>query len=58
MSFFIFLFFLLSIVFSEKIDSSQSDKRKLQIADEYSNIRIFIDYKCLPVYNMNNPLSK
>ena len=58
MSFFIFLFFLLSIVFSEKIDSSQSDKRKLQIADEYSNIRILIDYNCLPVYNMRNPLSK
>ena len=58
MSFFIFLFFLLSIIFSEKIDSSQSDKRKLQTAEEYSNIRIHINYDCLTLYNVKNPLSK
>ena len=47
MSFFIFLFFLFSVIFSEKIDPSQSDKRKLQSEDGYSNIRIHIDYECL-----------
>ncbi len=46
MSFFIFLFFLLSIIFSEKIDSSQSDTRKLQ-SDGFSNIRIHTDVDCL-----------
>ena len=49
MSFFIFLFFLLSIIFSEKIDSSQgdTDTRKLQSNDGYSNIRIHVDDYCL-----------
>jgi len=46
MSFFIFLFFLLSIIFSEKTERSQNNTRKLQ-TDGYSNLRIYTNVNCL-----------
>ena len=47
MSFFILLFSLFSIIFSEKTGSSKSDTRKLQSDDGYSNIRIYVNDNCL-----------
>ena len=49
MSFFIFLFFLFSIIFSEKIAPSKGDTRKLQSDDGYSNIRIYVNDNCLGI---------
>ena len=49
MSFFIFLFFLFSIIFSEKAGPSKRDIRKLQSDDGYSNIRIYVNDNCLGI---------
>ena len=48
MSFSFFIFFLIVITLSENIDDTLNNKRNLQTeANEYSNIRIYIDDKCL-----------
>ena len=44
MAFFLFLFLLLVFICSEK--NGMSDKRILE-SDEFSNIRIYVDYNCL-----------
>ena len=48
MSFSFLIFFLIVITLSENIDDTLNNKRNLQTeANEYSNIRIYIDDKCL-----------
>ena len=48
MSFSFFIFFLIVITLSENIDDTLNNKRNLQTeANEYSNIRIYVDDKCL-----------
>ena len=46
MSFFFFIFFFILFIFSEKINSSELNKRDLQ-SDTFDNIRIYIDDECL-----------
>ena len=48
MSFSLFIFFLIVITLSEKIDDTLNNKRNLQTeSSEYSNIRIYVDDQCL-----------
>ena len=56
MSYFLFLLFLISINCSEKndnLDNNDNDKRMME-SDEYSNIRILIDSKCLGSSNISS----
>ena len=48
MSFFLFIFFLIVIAFSEKIDDPTSNIRNLQTeSNEFDSIRIYVDDNCL-----------
>ena len=46
MSFYTFLFLLISIGFSEITNPSKDYIRNLQSDDGYSDIRIYVDYSC------------
>ena len=54
MEFLFFIFFLITIICSEKKDLLNENKRNLQSSlnslqesDTYENIRIYVNYKCL-----------
>ena len=58
MSFFLFIFFLIVIIFSEKIDEPMSNIRNLQTeSNEFDSIRIYVDDNCLGGSNSQSSYS-